>query len=397
MGRYSLALRPKYGADEKTRGEYMEQGIGAAIKGVLDYQEAGRQERNTMGAAGATRLPTDPANTPGGRWDAVKRGVGTLLGRGGAAVQPTQPIAGAPSSAMPQSIVPLPPTTVAPPRPRIATSMQEAMSMSQPSPNQGFDSSHPASFDAAPAMTATPTNPAINAPVAAARSGARGIAGALEPYTYEGVHGDRYSVDPAHAERQKIAVAEEAKTRTEEDQIASLVAAGMPAAEARARVLNNVVRYDEQFGQRPRTGGVSQTDWNAREELRQRHRVEIERLHAAGRLTSTQLQQERLKLQQEEAADRRAAAQERAGREDVKGDVTIGNAIETEAQKADRERKERARDARIGSASTAQDRLKNSHASRETVAARARTLQAAGKTREQIAAQLRAEGYRVTP
>lgn len=386
MGRYSLALRPKYGADEKTRGEQMESGIGNAIGELLKYQEAGRQERNTMGAAGATRTADAP-----GVMDRL-RSIGDRL-RG----TPQRTPSFNPAADDPRAGGAVPPTEIAPPRPSISAALNGAATAGR-------------TFDPAPAASAVGANPMATAPVAVA-SARPSIGRALDAsddtsYEYEGVHGDRYRVDPQHESRQKLAV----QHSEEQRKIQSLIDAGMPEGEARARVLNNVVRYDETFGQyrRPvsssasRDPEVQQRMWKEREEIRQKNKVEFDRLHAAGRMSSQELQKRRLELEEEAAADRREMNAQRSEREGVKTDIAIASGIdrgipkdpiaratETDAEKASRQRKEAERDARFRNAGTTADRIRGQR--------RARQLQKEGKSRDEIARILRSEGIKVTP
>lgn len=370
MGRYSLNLRSKYGEREPVGTEQLQAGIGGALDDVLRAHEQSRQEANTMAAAGGTRLPDDPANSVMGRLRGIGASIQGALGRGPQAPAPVIPSQGETNASIASGVA-----------------MPRA----------------PAMNVAAPGLT--PSYPAER-PTTQGRAARPSIGAAIQPYVYEGATGARYSVDPLHGAR----VAEAGKSLGEDDKIQALIDAGMPAAEARARVLNNVVRYDETFGQqtRGRAGGVSQKDWESRENLRQQHRKEIEAMHASGRMTSTQLQQERLRLQTEELEDRRAQAKERAERGDVAGDVSIATALgktistdpialatETDAQKQARLRKETLRDTRIGAAAKGQDRLKNAHAPREAIAARAAAIARANPTLDEagIRAQMASEGY----
>lgn len=401
-GRFGLNLRPVYGADEQTGPEQVQRGIGSAIDSYMALKEQGRQERNTMAAAGAVR---QPRSAPQGIMGRVRRAIGADDGYGepgmpAPAAMP-QPVGAGPTPAFNPNTATTGDTNrqiaggvmpMTPPRPNIASSMAEAMNMGH---TPGMNGNPAADAAPSPVAASTPTSPAVH----------RGISSALQPYTVEGAQGDRYSVDPLHEQRVKDGLSSE----HENEQIQALVDAGMPEATARAKVLNKVVRYDETFGQKTRGGSVSQTDWAAREAQRQANRREMEQLHQAGRISSQELQRRRLDMEREAAEDRRNAAADRSSNEDVRNETAIAGqygkrvpnnpvaaAMQSPAEKAASDKARREADKHLGAAVDAQTARRNAKAPQTQAAARARALKAAGKSREEIAATMTAEGYRIT-
>lgn len=412
MSRYSLNLRPIYGPDEEPGSVTAARGIGGALQQYMQRSDANRQERNAVAARGGVPVD-DPSNSAGGRWDAMKRRVRGVFGQGDEPFTP--PPVGDTNAAISRGIQPivadngtrgsagwnerLPTVTgtqgsnpVA--RPRIAASMEEAMS--------GM------AADGTPIGAGTPRGALPQMESGAQRaisaSTRRGIASAIQPYTYETASGDKYQIDPVHDERVKDAL----KSEHEQDQIQALVDAGMPEATARAKVLNNVVRYDETFGQQRRGNGISNTDWAAREAQRQKNRVELERLHAAGRMSSQELQRRRLDMEEEAAQDRRDAAAERSANADVTNETKIAGqygsqvpkgvaaVMQSPDEKARADRAARERDKHLGKAVTAQERRANARMTDPAaLLGERRRLMQGGMSKEAATADMRRRGYNV--
>jgi hypothetical protein len=99
--------------------------------------------------------------------------------------------------------------------------------------------------------------------------------GDVERGIYHGPHGQTAVMPTAQGREQRQTAAKEAVTsRHEQEQIDALTAGGMPAAEARARVLTNTVRYDDVFGQQQR-GGLSGGEFDRREAEKQNYRLQL--------------------------------------------------------------------------------------------------------------------------
>jgi hypothetical protein len=407
MSRYSLNLRPIYGPDEEPGSVTAARGIGGALQQYLARSDAERQERNTVAARGGVRVD-DPANSPGGRFDALKRRVRGVFGQGdeqppSAVPDERPPFMGgtAPQPIAGQSLQPVTGTQGSNPvaRPRLAASMEEAM---RGTTDEGLPigASQPGPRGSLPSSLPSEVNRAVSS------STRRGIASAIQPYTYETAGGDKYQMDPVHDERVKDAL----KSEHEEQQIQALVDAGMPEATARAKVLNNVVRYDETFGQR--YGRGSSLTFEQRKALQDASiaaRRELADLAARGRESTAEYRQKLIELRENDQRLREAGQEDRAANADVGNETKIagqygaqvpkGIAAVTASpeQKAAGDRAAREQSKHLGNAVSAQQRRVNGRASREAVAARARQLQQGGKSREEIAATLRAEGYRVSP
>lgn len=412
MGRYSLNLRPIYGADEEPGSVTAARGIGNALGQYMQRSDANRQERNAVAAKGGVPID-DPSNSVGGRWDAVKRRVRGVFGQGDEPFTP--PPVGDTNAAISRGVQPIvadngtrgsagwnermPTVTgtqgsnpVA--RPRIAASMEEAM--------------RGTADDGTPIGAGTPRGALPQMEQGAQRaisaSTRRGIGDAIKPYTYETAGGDKYSIDPVHDERVKDAL----KQEHESEQIQALVDAGMPEATARAKVLNNVVRYDETFGQQRRGNGISNSDWAARESQRQANRKEMERLHAAGRISSQELQRRRLDLEEEAAQDRRDAAGERAANADVTNETKIAGqygarvpkgvaaVMQSPEEKARADRAARESDKHLGRAVSAQERRTNARVTdAASLLGERRRLMQGGMSKEAATADMKRRGYNV--
>lgn len=361
-GRYGLNLRPLYGRDEQNPGDAFASGISSAIKQHMLEGEQDSQRR----AAGQVKVKeTGIRDRIGGVVQKV-RGV-----FGAPDVQPTQPFN---PNAMIAAGVPMP----APGPMAGATAPGLTPSYAPPPPAQhGLDAARPS------------------------------IGAAIQPYEDQDTHGNTWKVDPLYGAR----VADAGRSIGDQDKIDALVRAGMPAAEAEARVKNNVVRYDETFGEGPRAGRGGGLTFEQRKKLQDdaiASRNRIAELTRGGRQNTEEYRQEMLKLRKHEADLREQEMGERGSRADVAQETTIAGAIDrtipkdpitqataTEQQKADYAKRGTQRDAHLKNAEQGLQQRKNAKASREQVQARAQALQRQGKTREQIAAQLRAEGYKV--
>lgn len=401
MSRYSLNLRSKYGRDEPTAGEGVARGIGTALDEVLKYKEAGREERNAMGAAGATPLPTDPSQTPMGRLRGIGSAIGGLFGRGGDApvvpgappLQPTGTFAPVqPRGALPQGVGP----GIVPPR--LDRSTIEGMAGNAPV--------QPMAAGVTPSAAPMPT-PATEQVRAARPSISSALESTIHPYTYEGVHGAKYEVDPLYGARVKAAAGQMQVDAKQDEQIQALVDGGMDPKEARARVLNNVVKYDDVFGQQSRGGGrMTQAEWNQRQEKMQADRVALEKLKQQGKLTPSQYQAESLRLRQEENA---ARAQATANNLEFRAGTAIVSAnkepslLEKDPNEPESAPTTRARARATGTrmqqnAVTDAQRRANAGtdpATKARAASRAQALKRQGKSNDEIRTIMQSEGYNV--
>lgn len=340
--------------------------IGRAIDLYQQDQEAKRQEANTVAAQGGTPIGS-PAPSRGQRAVSAIGGYfrRRILGQGDgtqgapsigdlqdpngrlgvqvtpgsvAAQVPASPIsgiaqqgqpgqAGQPSGAMPFQVG-TPQTGGALPMPRRIgdailndpSQIRQRSSFFDEQPSRGPQ--RPA-FDERPIVRSGAGNQP--APPPASASPASGSIGqALQPYTYTARGGQQYSIDPMRAsnmaraakrgeEQDALDIKSAEQTKTQNEQVQALIDAGMSPAVARAKVLNNVVKYDEQFGQ-PRKGAMSQQDRlalqdriDARQKDAQKAALRLEGLRQQGRQGSREFQQLSIQLraqQQDDANDR---------------------------------------------------------------------------------------------
>lgn len=404
-----LNLRPIYDPNELTGGERISRGIGAALGEYAQHQEAGRQDESRRRAAGQVMTTQGE-----GGIDRLRSLGRRLIGRG----QPD-----------------VTPNVLAPPpdwngRPAAPTSRiipaSGIVDETQPPDRPVFS---PRSPSPAPALAQTPnravaTPPVIPAgPAPAGRSAPRTIGSALDAYTEQDAHGNTWTIDPNRDANRKLAtdqaelsMKDDMSNKNDEDKIAALMSAGMPAGEARARVLNNVVKYDTEFGiqQKPNTAMT----FDQRRTLSQEHdareasiRERLAKLSAAGRQNgpeALELRRQALDLSRERLDMQRTQGEDRARGADVGRETTIGNAINstltkdpiaqstmTPEQRTAEAKRAKERDTHLGNAASEAARLKNSHASADQARARAQALRAAGKTPEQIRAAMTSEGYRI--
>lgn len=302
MPRYGLSLRPIYDPNEQPWQQSLASGIGSAIDEWQRKRELERQEGNQVRAMGGVETPRAPQPSPMDRL----RGIGGAIGRifSGPSIEGRQRD-GMPAGTMtpPPEV---PPVAGVPAREPFGT---DPFSLGSSGPLSRIVPPRPPSD--APAI-----NPALMG--GDQRAGAtRGSAGfderprigaAIQPYDYEGVRGRHYAIDPLYGAR----VQAEGRMMTDrvedERKIQSLVDAGMDPKEARARVLNNVVRYDETFGQqRASRGGLT---FEQRQSLQREHDAEMlkrAKLAAAGRGNTAEARQNALRLRELElqlSADR---------------------------------------------------------------------------------------------
>lgn len=250
MGRYSLNLRPVYGRDEPTFGEQLSRGIQFGLDTYEKRREAERGEQNEVLSRGGTRLP-DAA--PSGIEGAVRRGargIGDLLGRA-IGRRPSLEPTGTFVESRPSEPGRFPMDERLPQTPDPDQIVTDAIlrRVVPPAAPQGALPPTPRGSVQGPSIAPNPGLPALNT-AGTQNYGERS-------FDYQGIGNRRYTM-PQTGERertnrmleygQQTAIKEGAHTREQEDEIAALTAAGMPANEARARVLTNTVRYDEEYG-----------------------------------------------------------------------------------------------------------------------------------------------------
>lgn len=293
MGARSLNLRPIYDdADYQAYGAPA-RGIAAAIDLYAQNADANRQERNQIAAQGGTQTAPPPSVLDRARGvgrkvkgiaDALRSALpGSSNSRDGVAPVLAQRVDGVDTrpAVVPQQLpVPMPGGGAITPPPLRAP----RRAGTEPDADQYGGAADADADD---------------------RSRRPSIANALASYTYEGRNGAKYSVDPTIPVQRELYAKDVVKQRDDAEKIDALVAAGMDPKEARARVLNNVVRYDETFGQQ-RTGGRggSTLTFAERERLQAQNnavRLQIARLSAAGRQNSEEFRQLTLELRRQEA------------------------------------------------------------------------------------------------
>jgi hypothetical protein len=394
MGRYSLGLRSIYDRDEPTGGERIAKGISGAIDSYLAHDVAGKANDSARRAAGQVKVGE---RTAGDRVRGVMQGARRIFGRGGDEPTPPPFVPGAPlqPTVLPNANAMRQPDEVAD-----APNMYEPL---RQTPNM------------APAPSATPTNAVPTAPATVARSTGRATIGnALAEYTDEDQFGNSWKVDPMFAEKQKLAGSEmeyqqgeQHRTAQEQEKIEAAVRAGMPRAEAEARVKNNLMRYDETFGQaRPQQ---RLTVEEQRELIAARG--EQARLTAKSRTPGGLTPQERARLYdlKERELDLRSRGQDLTAEGRVaSGEVAVAGAIDkgipkdpitvatqTPEQRKAAETRGAERDKHIGEASKSVDRIRNGRATPDQIKARAQELQKTIKDRAALRAALQAEGYHV--
>jgi hypothetical protein len=382
MGRYDLRLRSIYDPNEQTGGEQFQRGIGAAIA----------EKENDVAADNARRAQGQVLTKQTGVADRARGMVNRVRGAASGIAGMIHP------EATPPFVQPSPAAVNAGIAAGVTPPTQPAMNTAAP----GLTPSYPQPV--APPMT--PAQHGLAGARPAGAPGVGGIASAIQPYDEQDTHGNTWSVDPLHAAK----VAEAGRSLGEEDKIAALTAAGMPEAEARARVLNNVVRYDETFGQRPRSTGVSQKDWLERQQVAQRDRIELERMRQSGKISTREYQQRNLELKSREldiresgqgmAAEGRYTnteqGQERIDYSRGKEPDPVAASMETPEAKAGRVKANASGDKHAKNVAAVQERRKNALVTDPaTLLAERKRLIGTGMTKEQATADMRARGYNV--
>lgn len=444
MGRYSLNLRDKYGRDELTGGERINQGIGSAIEFMMQESEARRNERNVISERGGMAVGTPPTamDRVRGIGGAIRRNMkrtpditqtGELTGVSNArdgvepSFVPAQTSGGMVRPATMFADQTAPPPISASLRGSPAYQAQRGTGMMEPPPTSM-------------ASIATQPPPAPNG----APQPSSNIAGAIRNSVITGRDGQRYEIDPMRQQnialqgkRAEARVDDEitagregrAQARTQASQEASIKAltdAGMPAAEARARVLTGTVRYDEQFGER-KSAAQSLTFEQRQSLQKQRDDAAYARAQAVANGDQAAIRRADLAIRTAElalhTADARADAFDRnasAAQATVptnpidrsiansQGDSTRIAAAESTAQ-ANRDSATRTRTAGAATADSIRRRTlptprgpaPAAGAPSKYTADQARTrgtaLKTAGKTAQEIYEIMKAEGYNVAP
>lgn len=138
----------------------------------------------------------------------------------------------------------------------------------------------------------------------------------VHPYTVKGPHGMSATIDPTYGSRVaslgkmqdyefERAAQQDEQDASNEEKIQALVNAGMPEDQARAKVLNNVVSYDETFGRARPGGGLTFDQRVQLEDIKTRRAQLIEGMKTARKrndpVAIARIQQEdrRLQLEQE--------------------------------------------------------------------------------------------------
>ena len=396
-----LNLRPIYDQNELTGGERITRGIGGAIDAYSQHQDVARQDESRRRAAGQV-MTTQGA----GGVDRLRNLGRRLLGRGDPEVTASS---APPPPGFNPALASRPTERITPTRVAVDNTMPPDAPMFGGGAMGGALAQRP-SMSMAQDRTPMPAPAAAPMPTGPMRP--RTIGSALDSYTENDNNGNTWTIDPNRDANRKLAadnaemnMKEDRTHQSDEEKIASLTSAGMPAAEARARVLNNVVRYDQTFGQQVRGAtGVSQKDWMAREDARQKHRLDMETAHNAGKITSQQLAQERLALQREEVQDRRDQFNQRQGDSGVTRELGITGAIErtltkdpiaasiqTPDQKAAEKKRIDMRDKHLNRAVTDNERNNNRRATQAEAATYYAKLTG---THEERVKQMKAAGFK---
>ncbi len=358
--RYSLDLRPRQQLPDA--GDYLQQGIGSAI-GFKDKQ---RQEENDIRARGGR--PVEGQN-PGimGRL----RGIGSTLKRNifgdqAEATEGAEPTGGdydTDDSMTRQQGFESPGSLVEPNRPHAPGIYADGRDSYMPGPgaiSEDFGGYQPPAEGMsrqsegtpfndptrrlqptppfAPTQGATPgpayTPPAVGGgrialPASQTGHPSPSIGSSLsptmspstpgrrpQPYQVTGMGGQKYTMDPMYASNVALAgkedeygAAERHKQVEQDQQIQALVDAGMDPKVARAKVENNVVRYDETYGEGKRAGAAltyqqrvdlankAAEKASALQSQRDVAAMQRARLMAAGQQNTAQFHQNELALQ----------------------------------------------------------------------------------------------------
>jgi hypothetical protein len=351
---------PRYGINVQyapSPWEKVMPAIGSAIDQYQRKQDADRTEENQIAAQGGTPIGApEPSRLDRVRQFLRKKVLGGTDPGAPAAPAPVQSgVADTPvttqvpavqgftapgGSSLLGGATPTPPA--APPR-RIGDALvYDPSTVGAPDPRSSsfFGGGTPATTaspaaNPAPVVRSGPGN-APTPPVAAASPASGSIGDALKPYTYTAGSGQKYAIDPMRASnmaraakrgeaQDEIDIKSADRDKSQRDQIQALVDAGMSPAVARAKVLNNVVKYDETYGQQ-HPGVMTQKDRllvqdriDARQKDAQKAALRLEALRQQGRTGTREFQQLSIQLraqQQDDANDRAilAADEAEAGR-----------------------------------------------------------------------------------
>lgn len=374
-------IRSRY-SDEELRGQNpLALAIQNGLAQYMDNQSRGRAEESRRRAAGQEMIERGE-----GGFDRLRRFGRGILDR----VNPVRPNPLAPSpdwtgaprmpEAMPAPTMPQP----SPLTPRTRTPMTSMADVAA-------EDARLAAERGAPPVTPTPSNaPSPTAPITPTASTARrGIADVLLPtYDEQDDHGNTWRVDPNLALRQKAALGDIEHER----QLDEIHARGV---EDRATL-----------AARPRTS-LSFDERAELERIRGEERRLTNKEHTTGltpeeRRSRDELARRRLDLMERGLDLREQSFGANESRRDVGTELSIagrlGDAVlsgldaasATEGERARSDRAAAERDKHLANASKLNA---NRRATREQAASRAQELARAGKTREQIASIMRAEGY----
>lgn len=420
MPRYSLNLRPIYGPEDVPWQQSLGQGISNAIGEYQRKKEIGRQEANQVGAIGGVPVPDAPSPSPMDRLRSIGSTIGDVLhgrfNQGSTVPNATgserDGLAPGTPPALPAG-APIPTPTGGPlpmsvfdrgaggalPQPAGRPGVNPALGVS-PETRAGRMAPPPVMTSAMPAAPVPPRQPAAT------------IGSAIHPYTYEGITGQKYSVDPLYGARVAAEGKTMAKDAEDEQAISALVAAGMDPKLARAKVLTNTVKYDEQYGMR---GNASRLTFAERAKLQSDNnavRLQIARMAAAGRQDTAEYRKALLQQRQIEdqlRADEREAAGYASEAAAVERTIPSGtNRIVEQSQPGGAERIEgaaktaaelrgKARDIRGKNAQRFRTGTGGTTFTPEQTRARAIELKNQGYSKSAIYEMMKREGYNIAP
>lgn len=395
MGRFNMRLRPIYGENEQTGPEKFQQAVQGGLDWYAGRRETARQEGNTVGAAGGTRLPDEAR--PGIR-ERV-RGIGTAIGD---AIHGRGP--GLPH---PQIEPILRPTgTFAPSYPQRpgAQPMDERLDPYGNADDMVTDAILRRSVQPSPPIGALPPSPRPEGPLGAPSIGADNGMPTITPaapertYQYEGSDGARYEL-PQTGERERTN-----KMLAYEREVALKEAADdRNDARTSERSLQHDQRMVDYYDRRDERRGTQQAQHDARVAEMKRN---LARLTGAGRGNSPEAlairkqladlaerKENRITEQGAAGLDARTAATEQRG---VVTDPSQQRRLKRipGAADANAQRQQRV-DAAIARARETANRSRNRVADKPMAAKRAKELQTEGHTPADIRKIMQAEGYKV--
>lgn len=420
-------LRSIYDENEPTVGEGIMRGVQGGLDWYAQRRETARQEGNTIGAAGGEKLPDAPRPSIRDRLRTLIHPSewGNMGGMGQPPLRPTGTFAPTsypgeghmPGDFAPESY----PGEGQQPGPAgvnggIAAALGsyrgagDLSRVVQPTPPVGALPPTPRLGIGVPQMTPAPP---VDAPTLATDSPSS-PARRERTFEYQGSDGARYRV-PQTGERERenqmleyenrATYADRLSHQHQAEQISALVAGGMDPAEARARVLNNVVRYDDTFGQQ-RAGSLTFDERERLERLKASLRLKVSNGTAtsADRARLRDLQERRQDLAERkfETGNDRAAAQAEMGMAGIRqrGVVTdpMDRQMMTPEQQRENSRRQAQVDEQLGRAATSANRARNRTASEAQVKARIGELRKPPfniTDKARLREQLQAEGYPV--